>query len=208
MRNAKDGVALASIVAKETTSGQWSGTGGGLGLGTGGVGFFIGGMSGTKHEQTQRAKEFEAPAKPTFNWKYVFGPLMAILGIGILVGFSSRFTMFLTEDFQSEPNENLTGHMQENLSQIVSVLGTFVPILAVFGAVIWFIFFRSSREKEETARFEAAKAKNKIREKIYYRLRYVESDHIVFDPETMEEVPAHRDAILELINSIASKTSS
>lgn len=56
MRNANEGISLAAIVAKETTTGKWNGTGGGIGLGTGGIGLFIGGVSGSKQEQTQRAK--------------------------------------------------------------------------------------------------------------------------------------------------------
>lgn len=39
---------LAAIVAKETITGKWSGTGGGLGLGTGGLGLFVGGAARRK----------------------------------------------------------------------------------------------------------------------------------------------------------------
>lgn len=79
MRNAKEGVALAAIVAKETTEGKWSGTGGGLGFGTGGLGLFVGGMSGTKREQSQRAKEFEAPPKASFNQTDAAGPAGGVM---------------------------------------------------------------------------------------------------------------------------------
>lgn len=51
MRNANEGISLAAIVAKETTTGKWNGTGGGIGLGTGGIGLFIGGVSGSKSQK-------------------------------------------------------------------------------------------------------------------------------------------------------------
>lgn len=128
MRNAKEGVALAAIVAKETTEGKWSGTGGGLGFGTGGLGLFVGGMSGTKREQSQRAKEFEAPPKASFNWLYVFAPLILLLGIAAMFGFGSSFVQFMS-DGQPAATGSL-GRAQEGLGQMVSILGRFVPLLA------------------------------------------------------------------------------
>ncbi|EBW4585633.1 hypothetical protein DPK58_25820, partial [Salmonella enterica subsp. enterica serovar Typhimurium] len=154
MRNAKEGVALAAIVAKETTEGKWSGTGGGLGFGTGGLGLFVGGMSGTKREQSQRAKEFEAPPKASFNWLYVFAPLILLLVVAAMFGFGSSFVQFMA-DGQPAATGSL-GRAQEGLDQMVSVLGQFVPLLAIVGAALWFIFGRSRREDEENARFKAA----------------------------------------------------
>ncbi len=137
MRNAKEGVALAAIVAKETTEGKWSGTGGGLGFGTGGLGLFVGGMSGTKREQSQRAKEFEAPPKASFNWLYVFAPLILLLVVAAMFGFGSSFVQFMA-DGQPAATGSL-GRAQEGLDQMVSVLGQFVPLLAIVGAALWFI---------------------------------------------------------------------
>src|SRR5471030_2990875 len=95
MRNEKDGVVLASIVAKETTNSEWSGLGSGLGFGTNGVGMVVGGMSGTKQEQTQRASDFEAPQKSEFNWWAVWGPMIALAIIGVLLFCSSWAMDFL-----------------------------------------------------------------------------------------------------------------
>lgn len=67
MRNANEGISLAAIVAKETTTGKWNGTGGGIGLGTGGIGLFIGGVSGSKQEQTQRANKSRHKGQKTLN---------------------------------------------------------------------------------------------------------------------------------------------
>ncbi|EEJ6365856.1 hypothetical protein K9T87_02140 [Escherichia coli] len=52
--------------------------------------------------------------------------------------------------------------------------------------------------------FKVAEAADRIKEGIYYRLRYVEDDHVVFDPKTGREVPAERNHILSLLNELAS----
>ncbi|EHP4078481.1 hypothetical protein KO790_004206 [Salmonella enterica] len=48
-------------------------------------------------------------------------------------------------------------------------------------------FIDERREKLELKRAELDKIKIKARQKIYKRLRYVENDHIVFDPVTGRE---------------------
>ncbi|PZT57943.1 hypothetical protein DNQ57_27115, partial [Escherichia coli] len=82
MRNANEGISLAAIVAKETTTGKWNGTGGGIGLGTGGIGLFIGGVSGSKQEQTQRAKNFESPKEEEYSLLNVYGSIIKVLDFG------------------------------------------------------------------------------------------------------------------------------
>ncbi|ECI5052741.1 hypothetical protein EY329_03035 [Shigella sonnei] len=69
--------------------------------------------------------------------------------------------------------------------------------------MIWFLFFSSKREKEELTRVEHEAAKTKLRIDVYHRLRYVESDHVVFDPVTGREVPAERTCINELVEALA-----
>ena len=201
MRNEKDGIALAAIVAKETTTGEWSGMGGGLGLGTGGIGVFVGGMSGTKFEQTQRAKEFEGPKDAKYNLKNVYGPILS-LGIGgVLIGVAAQFTLFMAEDSSSSTPEG----PYAILTKIVNILGYAAPLIAVFGAAIWFVFFSGGRQKEEMKRLEREEELIKLRKEIYYRLRYVENDHIVFDPKTGREVPAEQSYIVKLINELATQ---
>lgn len=97
MRNANEGISLAAIVAKETTTGKWNGTGGGIGLGTGGIGLFIGGVSGSKQEQTQRAKNFESPKEEEYSLLNVYGSIIKILVFGVLFGLSSRLFTFLSD---------------------------------------------------------------------------------------------------------------
>ncbi|HGA7692118.1 TPA: hypothetical protein ACITFF_001811 [Salmonella enterica subsp. enterica serovar Virchow] len=198
MRDPKEGVALAAIVAKETTDGKWSGTGGGLGFGTGGLGLFVGRMSGTKREQSQRAKNFEAPPKASFNWWYVNGPFIALLAFAFLFKVGAGFSEFVSvgEVPQSGP--------AASMGEFITVLGTWVPVVAIIAAGVWFFVGRGRREREEEARFKRAEAEDKAKAVIYHRLRYVEADHVVFDPKTGKEVPAERDYILSLLSQLAS----
>ncbi|MBV6339227.1 hypothetical protein KVP20_24725, partial [Klebsiella pneumoniae] len=48
--------------------------------------------------------------------------------------------------------------------------------------------------------------KTKLRIDVYRRLRYVESDHVVFDPITGREVPAERTCINKLIEALVDES--
>lgn len=224
MRNANEGISLAAIVAKETTTGKWNGTGGGIGLGTGGIGLFIGGVSGSKQEQTQRAKNFESPKEEEYSLLNVYGSIIKVLVFGVLFGLSARLFTFLSDtvsDF-AEPvtTTTATGKIQSimgGMAEMVSILGTVVPFLVIILgtvipflviiiAMIWFLFFSSKREKEELTRVEREAAKTKLRIDVYHRLRYVESDHVVFDPITGREVPAERACINKLIEALVDES--
>ncbi|EDR6174690.1 hypothetical protein NKL90_004533 [Salmonella enterica] len=63
-------------------------------------------------------------------------------------------------------------------------------------------FIDERREKLELKRAELDKIKIKARQKIYKRLRYVENDHIVFDPVTGRKVPAKWACIHKVIDEI------
>ncbi len=209
MRKANEGVSLAAIVAKETTTGKWSGLGTGIGLGTGGIGLFIGGMAGSKQEQTQRAKNFESP-KPKeeeYSLLNVYSPIIKVLVLGVIYGFSARFFTFLS-DTNSGFDEPVTaatdtGKIQTFLDVVVGGMAVIAPFLAIIIAFIWFLFFSSEREKEELTRVEREAAKTKLRIDVYNRLRYVENDHVVFDPLTGREVSAEPLYITKLIDELA-----
>ncbi len=213
MRNANEGISLAAIVAKETTTVKWNGTGGGIGLGTGGIGLFIGGVSGSKQEQTQRAKNFESPKEEEYCLLNVYGSIIKVLVFGVLFGLSARLFTSLSNtgsDF-AEPvtTTTATGKIQSimgGMAEMVSILGTVVPFLVIITAMIWFLFFSSKREKEELTRVEREAAKTKLRIDVYRRLRYVESDHVVFDPITGREVPAERTCINKLIEALVDES--
>ncbi|HAW0459846.1 TPA: hypothetical protein JLJ37_004473 [Escherichia coli] len=209
MRKANEGISLAAIVAKETTTGKWSGLGTGIDLGTGGIGLFIGGMAGSKQEQTQRAKNFESP-KPKeeeYSLLNVYSPIIKVLVLGVIFGFSARFFTFLS-DTNSGFDEPVTaatdtGKIQTFLDVVVDGMAVIAPFLAIIIAFIWFLFFSSEREKEELTRVEREAAKTKFRIDVYNRLRYVENDHVVFDPLTGREVSAEPLYITKLIDELA-----
>jgi len=209
MRNPTDGIALAAIVAKETTNGEWSGTGGGIGLGTGGMGFFVGGMSGTRSDQTQRAKEFKGPQEKGYSFFNVHGPALRIIAFGVLCGLFAKGALIMGEGVP-ETNNSANGPIPDAsalFSGFLEFVATFVPLLACLIVAIWFVFFSSGRHKAEVDRVKREEAKINIKKKIYYRLRYVENDHIVFDPESSEEVPAEPEAIAALITRLANQSS-
>lgn len=209
MRKPNEGITLAAIVAKETTTGEWSGSGSGIGLGTGGMGFFVGGMSGTSRDQTQRAKDFEGPQETSYSLLNVYGPMLGFLAVAVLCRFCAGAASSMVEDTPVTSNsaqgplDNLPGL----LSGIMDFIGNVVPILACLGAIGWFVFCSYGRHKEESERVEREEAKTKARKRVYNRLRYVENDHIVFDPESLEEVPAEREAIAALITRLANQSS-
>jgi len=184
MRSANEGVALAAIVTKETTDGKWSGSGGGLGFGTGDIGLFVEGSS--KREQSQRAKAFEAPPK-AFNWSFVFVPVTLLAFV---------FVVFFGTEFFGGGNA---------IEGLLDWLGIALPILAIICVVIWFGFGFDRSGVEETARYKAVDLSDHFKEAVYYRLRYVETDHIVFDPDSGREVPAERERILALLNELAAE---
>lgn len=204
MRDAKEGVSLAAIVAKETVEGTWSGSGAGLGFGTGGLGLFVGGMSGTKREQSKRAKEFAAPPQTTFNWGYVYGPILVLVFVATVLKFGTGFVSAMSESSYSGTNSAIS-QTQLNLEGLLPFLGVVAIALLLIGAPAYFLMFSKPRKAQESKRYEAERAVDEVRLNIYNRLRYVEHDHVVFDPETGIEVAAEQTAIQHLIWKVAAE---
>ncbi|WP_193060887.1 hypothetical protein [Halomonas sp. 3A7M] len=202
-RNKSEGVSLAAIVAKETTHGKWSGSGGGIGFGTGGIGLFVGGMSGTKTDQSIRAKELKGPDKPSFNWWYIYAPAFALIFAAIVTSVGSQVvtSIPMSGSVSNPVLENVEGSFADMAKFVGYVIG---PLLIVCSA-IYVLFFSGERSKEANARFDREGALFEIKKTVYLRLRYVEADHVVFDPDTGEEVPAERDKISALLERLATK---
>lgn len=199
MRDANDGVSLAAVVAKETTEGRWSGTGGGLGFGTGGIGLFFGGVSGSKQEQTARAKSFTPPPKSEFRIGRVIAPILVLMAVGLAVKFSTSLLPALA----AAPSDAVGSPVFATISDAAPILGTaflgvFLLALVLFA---WFVLPR--RWGDEEKRHQADVKLDQVRSEVYHRLRYVERDHVVFDPETGREAVAERAAIHALIDQIA-----
>ncbi|EMM4514138.1 hypothetical protein WAQ86_004768 [Salmonella enterica] len=201
MRDPKEGVALAAIVAKETTNGQWSGLGGGLGIGTSGPGLFVGGMAGTKSEQSKRAAEFDAPEKPKFRLSSVYGPVIlfaAIVGAVALYRSGLFAPGVFEEPAPTTAKPDFITTARTGLSSVANAL--FIVMIPALVALFWWCSGPRMKEQEKEHASELERAK--VAEVIYYRLRYVENDHIVFDPKTGDEVPASREFILKMIEKI------
>lgn len=205
MRDAKEGVSLAAIVAKETVEGTWSGSGAGLGFGTEGLGLFVGGMSGTKREQSKRAKEFAAPPQTTFNWGYVYGPVLVLVFVATVLKFGTGFVSAMSESSYSGTNSAIS-QTQLNLEGLLPFLSVVAIALLLIGAPAYFLMFSKPRKAQESKRYEVERAADEVRLNIYNRLRYVEHDHVVFDPETGIEVAAEETAIQHLIWKVAAES--
>lgn len=201
MRKATDGVSLAAINAKETTEGRWRGGGTGIGIDADGIGLMGMSMSGTQRMQTQRAKAFEAPARSSFRMGYVLAPMILLLVAAAWLQVSSSFVEVMGEPASEVSSGTRLGKAGAGLEDMGKYVVIAVPVL-IAGAMGYFLFGVGGRHKEESRRFAAAQKQDEERHKIYARLRYVELDHIVFDPKSGREVTADRDAILGLIESL------
>lgn len=195
MRKKDDGVSLASIVAKETSYSEGSGSVSGVGIGTGGLGLFTGVSSMSFTTQTQRAKEFEAPAPPSFNVFYVFGSIIVLIIMGMLFSCANS----ILEPMETLATRN-TG-LQTDVSNLSSYLGGFMLITIIIG-VLFHIFQAPRKFKEAQETLNKDETKHKKLMEVYYRLRYVEADNIVFDPKTMLETIATEQNIYNLMESI------
>lgn len=208
MRDTKEGVSLAAIVAKETVEGSWSGSGSGLGFGTAGLGFFVGGMSGKKREQSKRAKEFAAPPESSFNWGYVYGPVLILVFIATFLKFGTGFVSAMSDSNYSGVTDSTFNQTRFNLEGMMPFLSVVAIALLFVGAPAYYFAFSKPRKVEESKRFKAERAADEVRLNIYNRLRYVEQDHVVFDPVTGLEVAAEKIAIQHLIWKIAAENGS
>ncbi|EME4608263.1 TPA: hypothetical protein R4Z46_004513 [Escherichia coli] len=201
VRQPNDGVSLAAIVAKETTVGKWSGSGGGIGLGFNGFGLFYGGMSGSKRDQTQRAKDFSVLTKTNYSTLKVWTTPLYLFGIALVFKVITLF-MGSVEQLTDRDNSSPMDRVGLLAGEFSNILGTYVPLICIFGFILWFIFGYRAADERENKRVERQRENESRAETIYMRLRYIENDHIVFDPLTKKEVPASSDKIRELIFSL------
>ena len=191
------GVALGSIVGRETVDGTFSGSATGVGLGTGGLGLFVGGVSGTPHQATARAQALRPPERPSFNWAFVIGPIVlaifAFAGAEIIPDFLHSFA-----DGQSAAPGTIGGGADQMLS-VVAPIGV-IAALAMVGLTVF-----SSRTRYDVAQREYAVADRAdvAQRDVYQRLRYCETDHLVFDPLTGTSCPATHENVLALIGDKA-----
>ncbi|HGN0870221.1 hypothetical protein EC835_11420 [Providencia alcalifaciens] len=172
-----DGVSLASIVAKGTHSSDWSG--GGVGLGGGGLA--VGGAMGTSVSRSELAKSFDVLEK---------APQLRPADYNILA-IPIFFIMLL---FLVMPVVNIEKY-QVIISIILVVLG--IVCTAVYG-----IYFSGAKNKEIEEENARLKREYELKKQIYYRLRFVETDFVVFDPVTGHWAYAEKPKLIALIATI------
>lgn len=69
-----------------------------------------------------------------------------------------------------------------------------------YQALLYTVAKRDHKKKDH---YEGAKHKDNVMESIYYRLRYVEADHIVFDPVSGMEAPATHENIMTMLRTLS-----
>ena len=147
---------------------------------------FSASMSGESSSQTRRAAQFSAPESSGQESFYANSPIMIV---AFVVGFMVLFG-FMATAYKEGATDRL-------------VLGGIIGVLVVI-AFIGFLATLKSETHAETERNASNKAYDARRAQIYNRLRYVEKDHIVFDPESGFETTAQRPHIHALIDTVLS----
>ncbi|MEQ5306345.1 hypothetical protein ABN238_19395 [Providencia rettgeri] len=172
-----DGISIASLVAKGTQSNDWNGAG--VGVGSGGL--VVGGAAGQSISRSELAKIFDVlekePERKPANYNLLVSPLLFILLFS--------FAMPIVQD---DTNKTI-------IAIVFLVLGTVCTV--VHG-----IYFSGIRDKEIWEENARLKREYELKKAIYYRLRFVEADFVVFDPVTGYWAYAEKAKLIALIAKI------
>ena len=201
MRLASDGIPIAAIVARETTDKAWQGTGSGIGFGTGGLGLMFGGVAGATTEQSNRARGFTLPDVADFRLSRTLGPFFnAIIGIGMISVGTELVPNIIMDG----------GDVPPAFARLLDILPTIVHVLvplAVLGVGLAFMLDLNPGARQERERVARDTEAHQGMQKVHARLRYVEADHVIFDPVTGQEVPANHSDMMRLVETLASRES-
>ncbi len=201
MRQASDGIPIAAIVARETTDKTWQGTGSGIGFGTGGLGLMFGGVTGATTEQSNRARGFTLPDVARERWFWALGP---IIGVVVAVGMTSVIVDMMPSIIGDG------GDVPPVFARLLNILPTIVHVLGVLGVVgigVVLMLDLNPRVRHERERVDRDTVAHRQMQKVHARLRYVEADHVIFDPVTGQEVPANNTDMISLVETLASRES-
>lgn len=186
-----EGVSISGLYLRETTTTQKSGTLLGGGLSQSGVVLGGGGYSGSETNQTKLSAIFAPPqgktAEPDISRVHELLMYLAVVFVALNILTYGAYGVF-----------NLTGY---NLSKTAVDLFEssfyFYITIGIFGALG--IMLMAPRDYSPVL---IEKRKNELRKEVYLRLRYVDSDNIVFDPATLTGCHADRDYISNLIETV------
>lgn len=175
-----DDVSLASIVAKGTQNNDWNGAG--VGVGSGGL--VVGGAAGQSISRSELAKIFDVlekePEKMLTNYNLVAIPMFFIL-------------LFVLTD---------SAVQNETFRVIIAIV---LIVLGIVCTAIYGIYFSGKRDKEINEENARLKREYELKKAIYYRLRFVEADFVVFDPVTGYWAYAEKPKLIALITQVIRK---
>lgn len=195
------GVAIGSIAGKETMHGEYSFGGGGFGAGTFGIGMFAVGGGGTSKHETERARQMRRPKLTQFRMLAVFGPLLILFLMWYVTSFTAGFSnAMLRSTAPATAEETVADRMETTVSNVTNMLPLLVGGLAVAAGLIFMVTIVPRRWNEESDRHAAETRRDTQRQAIYDRLRFCETDNLVFDPQAPGFcVPAEKERIRGLI---------
>lgn len=174
-----DGVSLASIVAKGTQKNDWNGAG----VGVGG-GLVVGGAAGQLMSRSELARNLDvlekSPKLRPADYNVLAIPMFFImlLFMVMLVMNIEKYQMIAT----------------------ITLIGLGIVCTAVYG-----IYFSGNRNKEIEEENARLTREYELKKAIYYRLRFVEADFVVFDPVTGYWAYAEKSKLIGLISQIKTK---
>lgn len=190
MRDKSSGVSLAAIVSKETTETAWNGSGVGIGLTTAGIAPMLGFADGSSYSQTKRARDFAEPVKEDANLLETFKTPLMIFGVGCVFNFMPYMMNLVI----GSPAPNAP--YQDALMTFLQWSGAILAVVALGAAT--YICISGRTEVGEDEREKAYALKNHI----YNRLRYIEADHVIFDPVSNHEAPANKAGLAMLLQQV------
>lgn len=191
------GTSLGAIVAKETSSGRFTGSASGIGVGTGGIGVGVGSVSGTSTNTSYRAAQFSAPetrAKDPATRAFFSGIVM-------LLGAAIAYRVVPPMLTMSGQNSIGTSVIPEGFADIAAI----ALALVMVAMAIW-TFFRALSMGDNSAEMKVYNrdaAVDQASSGIHQRLRYCDSDHLVFDPVSGQSCVGEEHYIHQLAYSIA-----
>ncbi|MBI6191191.1 hypothetical protein JEP98_18770 [Providencia rettgeri] len=175
-----DGVSLASIVANGTHNNDWNGAG--VGVGSGGL--VVGGAAGQSISRSELAKIFDVmekePERMPANYNLVAIPMFFIL-------------LFVLTDAAVQ---------NETYRVIIAIV---LIVLGIVCTAVYGIYFSDARDKEINEENARLKREYELKKAIYYRLRFLEADFVVFDPVTGYWDYAEKAKLISLIYKIKAK---
>lgn len=192
------GLSLGGIVARETVSGEFSGSMSGVGLSSEGISVNGGSVHGGSTSTSHRALQFAPPspmARRPSDDKFIIALIMFFMGLAMLILGDSIFdTLGLSSSDFKEEFYGITSYLPKIVGCVVSIAGLFHMI-------------SSTNNKPDpavqAAYQKAVEVDNKVAE-IHARLRYCEADHLVFDPVSKSSSHAEAADIHKMLRILAS----